>query len=421
MTTKITPNSIAKLAAGDRLQDTETVGLYVEANRDGTRSWRYLRRLAKEHGGKVVKATLGTTRDYTIPDARDWAATLNARVSRGHDPVADAKAAFAVEKAAERRALMTVNVAAAYYLETIEAKGEHQGKTLSMKRSRLKDILPAIGHKPLDQVTHEDLQGIVEAKNDAGLPSASNHLVADIKTMFRWFTRQGRSHTGLKIDPSVDVHRLNKNTKRSRVFSMKELRLFIRTVAECDDFSRRFLTLLLLSGQRFENVMTANRDHWCPDVDAWEIERTKNGEPNVVPLGSWGRSFFAGEGYVFPSPKTDGSRSTNSGSIAMKARAKMNRLAKTELERWTLHDLRRVVSTHMARLRIKKEVVEAVLAHTEGGVAAIYNRWQYLPEKTEALAAWEAEIIRLAVEEGVAEKLGIPSASVTPINTSLAA
>jgi len=92
----------------------------------------------------------------------------------------------------------------------------------------------------------------------------------------------------------------------------------------------------------------------------------------------------------------------------MKVRAKMDRIAGEELARWVPHDLRRVVSSNMARLGVEEKVVEAVLAHRAQGVKRIYNRWQYLPEKKSALALWEAEIIRLAVEEGVAEKLGAP-------------
>lgn len=419
--TKITPAIIARMKTGEKAQD-DTPGLYVEANKDGSRSWRYQRRMSREHGGKTIKATLGTTADYTIPDARDWAAVLNGRVARGVDPVAEARENHAVEKAAAGRALMTVTTAADHYITTIKANGEHQPLTIQGKESRLAyDILPAIGGKPLDMVTHEDLQGIIDAKNAAGFPSASNHLVADIKTLFRWFTRQGRSFTGLTIDPSVNVYRLNKNTKRARVFSMKELRIFIRAIADCDEFERQFLTLLLLSGQRFDNVMKGKKDHWCDDVTAWEIERTKNGEPNVVPLGPWGRTFFEGTGWVFPSPKISGPRRTNSGSIAMRVRAKMNRIAGEELEDWVCHDLRRVISTHMARLEVEHNVIERVLGHTMGGVAAVYNRWGFLPEKRAALAKWEAEIIRLAIEEGVADKLGCPKVEPVPIRANIAA
>lgn len=417
MATKITPAMIAKMAVGDKLKDSEAPGLLIEANRDGSRSWRYFRRMPAEFGGKLVKMTLGSVIDHSLPDARIWASGLSNSLVRGVDPRQEKKALrdahdamLAEAKVASAVEAMTVQRAYDHYIAQITPT--HDSKTVKNKVSRWKvDIGPAVATKAVTAVTHEDLQAIVERKLAAGYPSAANHLVADIKTMFRWFTRQGRSFTGLKIDPSADVYRLAPKVERDRVFNMRELRIFLRALADCDDFTRRFMTLLLLSGQRFDNVMTAKVGHWCPDTDAWEIEKTKNGDANVVPLGPWGASFFRSDDeFVFQSPKIAGPRKTNSGSISMLVRAKMDRIAGEELARWVPHDLRRCVSTHMSRLGVEENVVEAVLAHRAQGVKRIYNRWKFLPEKRLALAAWEAEIIRLATEEGVAAKLGAPVA-----------
>jgi len=320
MTTKLTPNLIAKLAVGQKLKDSEAPGLLIEANRDGSKSWRYFRRMPADHGGRLVKMTLGSTLDHSLPDARIWASGLSNSLVKGIDPrdekraareerealeAATKKAAAAEEAAAKVTAAveaMTVQRAYDHYIEKITPT--HDPKTVANKISRWRvDIGPAVATMTLTDVTHEDLQGIVERKLAAGFPSAANHLVADIKTMFRWFTRQGRSFTGLKADPSADVYRLAPKVERDRVFNMRELRIFLRSLADCDDFTCRFMTMLLLSGQRYENVMSAKVGHWCPDTQAWEIEKTKNGDANVVPLGPWGASFFrTDDEFVFQSP-----------------------------------------------------------------------------------------------------------------------
>jgi hypothetical protein len=52
----------------------------------------------------------------------------------------------------------------------------------------------------------------------------------------------------------------------------------------------------------------------------------------------------------------------------------------------------------MARMGIPVHVIEAVLNHRSGaisGVAAIYNRHSYLPEKRHALEAWAAHVMGL--------------------------
>ena len=55
---------------------------------------------------------------------------------------------------------------------------------------------------------------------------------------------------------------------------------------------------------------------------------------------------------------------------------------------WRLHDLRRTAVTGMAELGITPHVIEAVVNHItghKGGVAGIYNRAAYAPEKRAAL------------------------------------
>jgi hypothetical protein len=62
---------------------------------------------------------------------------------------------------------------------------------------------------------------------------------------------------------------------------------------------------------------------------------------------------------------------------------------------WRLHDIRRTVATGMAELGIAPQVVEAVLNHVSGakaGVAGVYNRALYAPEKAAALERWSAHL-----------------------------
>ena len=67
-----------------------------------------------------------------------------------------------------------------------------------------------------------------------------------------------------------------------------------------------------------------------------------------------------------------------------------------------LHDLRRTAATGMARLNIAPHVVDRVLNHSSGtihGVAAVYNRFEYLNERRAALDAWGRFIDNLLVPQ----------------------
>src|SRR5690606_20949125 len=74
----------------------------------------------------------------------------------------------------------------------------------------------------------------------------------------------------------------------------------------------------------------------------------------------------------------------------------------TEVTPFTAKDLRRTVETRMAALRVAKEIRAQVLSHgRDSGVQAKhYDRHDYLPEKSAALAQWERHLAR--VLEGTA-------------------
>ena len=55
---------------------------------------------------------------------------------------------------------------------------------------------------------------------------------------------------------------------------------------------------------------------------------------------------------------------------------------------WRLHDLRRTCVSGMARLGVAPHVADKILNHTSGtisGVAAVYQRHEFLPERQAAL------------------------------------
>jgi hypothetical protein len=67
---------------------------------------------------------------------------------------------------------------------------------------------------------------------------------------------------------------------------------------------------------------------------------------------------------------------------------------------WTLHDLRRTISTWLSETGIEPHIVEAVLNHVSGaakrGVAGVYNKAQYRQAKCAALGKWEIYLRNLA-------------------------
>jgi integrase len=62
---------------------------------------------------------------------------------------------------------------------------------------------------------------------------------------------------------------------------------------------------------------------------------------------------------------------------------------------WRLHDLRRTCVSGMARLGTAPHVADKILNHQSGtisGVAAVYQRHEFLAERQEALKRWGTHV-----------------------------
>ncbi len=72
---------------------------------------------------------------------------------------------------------------------------------------------------------------------------------------------------------------------------------------------------------------------------------------------------------------------------------------------WRAHDVRRTLATGLQRLGVRFEVTEAVLNHVSGargGIAGVYQRYDWATEKRDALDAWGAFVTRLTPGEAIA-------------------
>jgi integrase len=72
---------------------------------------------------------------------------------------------------------------------------------------------------------------------------------------------------------------------------------------------------------------------------------------------------------------------------------------KLAIDQFTVHDLRRTLNTHLARLGISSEIRSHVLNHSSGKrgsvTESVYNVHAYDDEKRRALEIWAAELGRI--------------------------
>ena len=165
----------------------------------------------------------------------------------------------------------------------------------------------------------------------------------------------------------------------------------------------RAVQLLTVTAARRSEVLGLDWAELDLDAGLWRLPaaRSKNGEAHVIHLSPQAvaivkslRDFKDGKlpkaGLAF---STTGK--TPIGGIT-KYKARLDMIAKVKA--WRLHDLRRTAATGMSGMGFSLTVVERVLNHrgvSRSGVAGIYQRAEFLPERKVALTAWGERVAAL--------------------------
>jgi integrase len=194
----------------------------------------------------------------------------------------------------------------------------------------------------------------------------------------------------LNNNPVIGTNR-QKETSRSRVLSDDELKIIL-SACEPDDFGT-IIRLLMATGQRASEVSQLRWSEVLDDRIVLPPSRVKNNRLHTIPLARQVRSIFDGRQrdgeFVFGSRR----QGRPFGGWGLSKAALDQRISAMghKLEPWVIHDLRRTMATRLAESGTAPHIIEAVLNHVSGhkaGVAGVYNRASYEPQKRIALQQW---------------------------------
>jgi integrase len=197
----------------------------------------------------------------------------------------------------------------------------------------------------------------------------------------------------LDKSPADGIPLPTREIARDRVLNDAELTQVIQAAQQHGGPYGGIVEFLALTGQRREEVSQATWVEFDLAQRTWTLpkERTKNGKSHIVHLSTAAVSVLLrmpklGR-YVFA---TDAAKSFRRFSAAKRRLDALSGVAG-----WRLHDLRRTCVSGMARLGIAPHVADKVLNHHSGtisGVAAVYQRHDFLAERQEALDRWGAHV-----------------------------
>jgi integrase len=239
----------------------------------------------------------------------------------------------------------------------------------------------------IDRRTIATLLGEIET---ASGPVARNRVRASLSAFWNWAIREGLCDVNPVTGTGIATE-----TTRDRVLSPKELSA-VWTGLDDGQFAD-IVQLLILTGQRRDEIGWLRWSEWRDDAIVLPPERTKNGRAHVVPLSPQAltildRQVRRNREHVF---------GIGEGGFSGWAAAKASLDRRVRVPDWRLHDLRRTAATGMAELGGLPHIIEAVLNHVSGhkaGVAGIYNRATYAAECREALKRWADYVTEIAAE-----------------------
>jgi len=165
--------------------------------------------------------------------------------------------------------------------------------------------------------------------------------------------------------------------------------------------------LLAMTGQRREEVAQLSWNELDLDAEVWTLpgHRTKNGKAHTVHLSAPARDVLTG------SPRLGSFVFTSTGRASFQGCSPYKREldAMCGVPGWRLHDLRRTMVSGMAKLGVAPHVADRILNHASGtisGVAAVYQRHEFLAERKAALDLWGRHVAFLTAGRwGVASAL----------------
>lgn len=153
----------------------------------------------------------------------------------------------------------------------------------------------------------------------------------------------------------------------------------------------RAVRLLMLTGQRVEEIASLHIDQWDAAERIIDWSKTKNMKPHAVPVPSIAAELIESikpnaHGWFFPSMKNPSKPVSHGTLYSFMWRHRDRGVIPVVTNR----DLRRTWKTLAGQAGVPKEIRDRIQNHALQDVSSkSYDRWTYMPEKRAGMARWD--------------------------------
>lgn len=356
-------------------------GLYLQIGKAGTKSW--ILRISID--GRRREMGLGGFPAVSLARARQLADAQRAAVADGRDPVAERK----------RAAMPTFAEAARLTHEINRARWKNANHKRQWLGTLERFAFPHIGNMPLDRIERRDVLAVL-TPIWTEKPETARRVRQRMGTTFRWGMAHGyiqHNPAGEAIDGALpSMPRLVKG--HFRAMDYREVPAALETVAagQASMASKLCFRFLVLTAARSGEARGASWSEMDMEAREWRIPaaRMKRRAEHRVPLSDAAMEVLreaarfreAGD-LVFASITRPGAALSD---VTLTMLLRRYRFA----DRATVHGFRSSFRDWCAETGQPRELAEAALAHTIGGVEGAYFRSDLFERRRRLMDDWAA-------------------------------
>jgi integrase len=291
------------------------------------------------------------------------------------------------------------------YVQYLKDAGKPSWKETEKGLDKIADTLGR--NRLAREIEPDEITGVIRPIYERGKRAMADHVRGYIHAAYSWGLKSEHDYRSasprrfrLAYNPAAGIPTEPK-VVGTRWLDEDEFVQLYRWL-ECPDSPvhppyTRAVRILMLTGQRVEEIAALNVDQWDAEERIIDWSKTKNGKPHAIPVPPIAaeliESIVPNEfGWFFPSAN-DPSKPVGVGTLYSFMWRQRDRGVIPVV---TNRDLRRTWKTLAGKAGVPKEIRDRLQNHTLQDVSSkSYDRWSYMPEKRAGMKKWDRFVTAL--------------------------
>ena len=266
----------------------------------------------------------------------------------------------------------------------------------------LNKIADALGrNRPAREIEPDEIVEVIRPIYERGKKAMADHVRSYIHAAYSWGLKSEHDYRSasqrrfrLVYNPAAGIPTEPKKVGTRWLDEDEFVRLYRwleNPDAPVHPPYTRAVRILMLTGQRVEEIARLHVDNWDAEEKIIDWSKTKNGAPHAIPVPPIAAELIESikpneYGWFFPSAK-DPKRSVSHGTLYSFMWRQRDRGVIPVV---TNRDLRRTWKTLAGQAGVPKEIRDRIQNHALQDVSSkSYDRWNYMREKRTGMAKWD--------------------------------